>query len=204
MKNHLSTLIFATLLFGLTGCEVLTFVSNVISKGEKVGLVIPVENQKSKEELSAVEEETPRPECGTLKLDISKGTLNELTGLESMTEIKEKLPCYTGESEEGSGFNCGGGVFYLNHDFYFYSSRDYLEVRSKFDGEASEVLWGKSSAELELRFGLPAKVSEYAGREYYHFNTSWGVLVAEISESKGVELIQFHHGRQAHQVQLCY
>lgn len=204
MKNHLSTLVFATLLFGLTGCEVLTFVSNVISKGEKAGLVIPEENQKTKEELTAIEEKAPRPECELLNLDIKAGTLNGMTGLEELSEIKEKLPCYTGETEEGSGFNCGGGVFYLNHDFYFYSGRDYLEVRSKFDGTSSEIFWGKSSTDLEAVFGLPAKVSEYGGKEYYHFNRPWGVMVAEISESKGVELLQFHHGRQAHQIQLCY
>lgn len=191
------------LLFGLTGCESLEVVSSKIRGLKKSGVEIPEEGQKTQEELVAVEEEKPRPECDTLILDVAAGKLNGMTGLESMVEIKEKLPCYTGETEEGSGFNCGGGVFYLNHDCYFYSGRDYFEVRSKFDGKSTEILWGKKADEIEARFGLPAKVSEYAGREYYHFNMNWGVLVIVISETQGVEHLQFHHGRQAYQVQLC-
>lgn len=64
-----------------------------------------------------------------------------------MEKVKEKFPFFTGATEDGAGYNCGGGVFFLDHDFYFYTGRDYLEIRNDFRAKASMSLLGETKAE---------------------------------------------------------
>lgn len=82
--------------------------------------------------------------CDVLFCDFKKGTLNGLNGQASMDEVKRQLPCFTGETEEGSSYNCGGGVFYLDHTFFFYTGRDYIEIRKGFQGKSSIEVLGKA------------------------------------------------------------
>ncbi len=83
-------------------------------------------------------------QCTSLTLDLLTGTLNGIRPDDSQEKIKQVLPCYTGETEEGDWANYGGGIFYLKHDMYFYTHRDYIEVR---DGFISRLPFG-------LAFGI--------------------------------------------------
>lgn len=98
---------------------------------------------------------TAQAQCEHLYVDLQKGTLNGLTPADSMGRIKKELPCFTGDTQEGSAFNYGGGVFYHNHDFYFYTHRDYLEVRADYKGKLSNSLYlGRSTRkEVEDKMG---------------------------------------------------
>ncbi len=51
-------------------------------------------------------------------VNLKRGTVNKLKLTASQDEVKAALPCSTGDTEECSDFNCGGGVFFLNNSFF--------------------------------------------------------------------------------------
>ena len=72
--------------------------------------------------------------CPEIVVSIKKGTINKLKPTAAMDKIQATLPCFTGITKEEEGYNCGGGVFFINHDFYAYTGRDYFEIRKEFKG----------------------------------------------------------------------
>lgn len=75
---------------------------------------------------------------GVIKIDLENGLINGLKPTSSAADIKKALPFFTGETEENKGINCDGGVFYGDNDVYFYTARDYVEIRSDFKGKFSK------------------------------------------------------------------
>lgn len=90
--------------------------------------------------------------CKSLFYDVKKGTLDGLPPNLTREEVKREFPCYTGETEDGITANYGGGVFFNNHNFYFYTYLRYLEIRDGFKGKLSQPIFGKSRAELSRSF----------------------------------------------------
>lgn len=91
--------------------------------------------------------------CGNLYFDLKKGTLNDLKPDAPMYLVKSKLPCFTGETAEGSDINYGGGVFYINHDFFFYTHKDYIR--------SGEIL-KESCLSISLEKANPRYVCHYS------------------------------------------
>jgi hypothetical protein len=112
------------------------------------------------------------PVCPKLHLDLRAGTLNGVSPLASMDEIKRTFPCFTGDSPEGSSWNCGGGVFFLNHDFYFYTAAGFLDVRGDFKGTVSDGVMGMSRKRVERVLGRPVAVQQDA----VLYKTKYGTL----------------------------
>jgi hypothetical protein len=102
-------------------------------------------------------------DCSRLHFDLVRGTLNGVTPTASMDEVKRRLPCFTGESPEGEVFNFGGGVFFLDHDFYFYTNRNYIEVRSRFKGTVTPDVLGRPLAEARQVLGPQARTLQRRG-----------------------------------------
>lgn len=119
--------------------------------------------------------------CDRLEFDVETGLLSGLPPNLSKEEVKRELPCFTGETGEGEIANYGGGVFFLNHDFFFYTFLRYLEIRSDFSGRTSIPLFGRSRA--ELRRALP--FAERSDRPYWASDRQefvarpWGCLMLE-------------------------
>ena len=67
------------------------------------------------------------PVCPAVVVDILDGKVNELYSSSTIGEIKSQLPCFTSAEETGCG-----GIFYKDKDIYFYTNRDYVEIREKF------------------------------------------------------------------------
>ena len=74
--------------------------------------------------------------------------MNGVPATASMDKAKVAFPCFTGETEEGADFNCGGGVYFLKHDFYFYTHKDFIEVRTGYTGKMSKPVLGLKKEEL--------------------------------------------------------
>ena len=91
-----------------------------------------------------------------LILDLEQGTLNGVTPVISQDEAKTTFPCYTGSTAEGEMWNYGGGVFFINDDFYIYTAKDYIEVRKNFTGKVTGDWLGKSRDTLMASFGEPS------------------------------------------------
>jgi hypothetical protein len=92
--------------------------------------------------------------CDNIIADLVTGRVNGLKPTASMSSVKKKLPCFTGESTEGGNVNCGGGVFYLNNDIYFYTGRNYIELRDKFSGHTEPQLLGINRKDITTKLGV--------------------------------------------------
>ncbi|HEX6042728.1 hypothetical protein, partial [Longimicrobium sp.] len=125
--------------------------------------------------------------CARLAFDLRGGTLNGVAPTASMDEVKRRLPCSTGETEEGGPFNFGGGVFFLDHDFYFYTHRDYIEVRSRFPGTVTPDVLGKDVREAARLLGPSVRV--LAGRQSLLFATAYGCAEARTRDGETVEQV---------------
>jgi hypothetical protein len=97
-------------------------------------------------------------DCRKISANLNSGTVNGLKPTALPADVKKKLPCFTGESAEGGNINCGGGVFYLNNDIYFYTGRDYIEMRGSFSGTTSPSVLGFTRDELVILFGKADRV----------------------------------------------
>jgi len=103
------------------------------------------------------------PSCDDLVLDLERGTLSGVAPTASPADVKAAFPCSTGETDEGSSFNFGGGVFFLDHDFYAYTHRDYIEARTRFPGTTVPAgVLGSPSAQADTQFGTPQRVEDGA------------------------------------------
>jgi hypothetical protein len=148
----------------------------------------------------------------SLFLNLKKGKMNKVSPTASMDEVKQEFPCFTGESEEGQMMNCNGGVFFLNHDFYFYTGNDYIEVRTGFKGKMSLDLMGKSVEEVEAILGKPDRIPVYEEDDdwgfsvdiQYLYRKKYGALgLAFDPETRKVEKIAVH-ARNIDEVEICW
>jgi hypothetical protein len=135
--------------------------------------------------------------CDSLVLNLDKGTLNGLKPTATQQQIKVKLPCFTGTTKDGDAFNCGGGIFYLNHDVFFYTTLDIINVRDDFAGK---IIWkgksidliGADLSDIEKWFGekpaaMPA--DEDANNFAHVYKTKWGSIRVDVKEGKVAEIV---------------
>lgn len=125
-----------------------------------------------------------QPGCDQLYVDVANGMINGLPATASMQEIKKQFPCFTGDTEEGAAYNCGGGVFFLDYNFYYYSGRDYIEVRYGFPGSMSDNLISLGVSEIVERYGDPVRKDESGDRTYYVYKAGYGSLVIVFQQGK--------------------
>src|SRR5437762_12584915 len=127
------------------------------------------------------------PVCPTMVVDILDGKVNGMLPDFTIGQIKEKLPCFTSEEPENSSSKCGGGVFYKDKDIYFYTGRDYVEIREKFKGKLSIPLLGASRNSLFKWLGHP-KIKDV---NWDAFTTQYGILILYYTKAGKVNKIQF-------------
>jgi len=154
---------------------------------------------KKEKPVKAAKPATAKP-CTNLTVNLKAGTIKGLKATARMSTIKKKLPCFTGDTEEGSAMNCGGGVFYLNDDFYFYSGRNYIEIRSKFTGAVSPMVLGVTRTGVKDLLGMPDKQLMY-GRIWL-YKMPYGTLRLNFSIEEGCVEIGIHAASPA-EVKLC-
>lgn len=142
--------------------------------------------------------------CDNITVDLKKGTINKLKPTASQDEVKTTLPCSTGDTEDGSDFNCGGGVFFLDNDFFFYTGKDYVEFREKFKGKLSTPVLGltKAAAIAKLKLGKAIRtLKQEDGRVDLFFKTTYGCVRLELAAGKVVTVAM--HAAKAKDVELC-
>ncbi len=138
--------------------------------------------------------------CKAIIANLTSGTVNGVKPAATMAEVKKKLPCFTGDTEEGGAFNCGGGVFYLNNDIYFYTGRDYIEIRSNFKGKTTPSVLGVYRDELKSKLGEPDVVLE--GGRVWLYKRPFGTLRINFNADDLCIEIGLHSVPPA-EVQLC-
>jgi len=138
--------------------------------------------------------------CDNLELNLQEGTINEVKPSDNQRVIKKKLPCFTGVTEEGGIFHCGGGVFYENHGMSFYSKKNFIIVDNTFDGQEVNNLLGKDSDAVKEIFGETYTTLE--GQQYYLYAMDYGTLVFKFKLA-WVDEIQMHYNTIPDDVVLC-
>jgi hypothetical protein len=170
--------------------------SNSTWKISEVFATWVVEGAPVPEETEAVNVEiSTKGVCPELIVDLTKGTLNGLDGKASMVNVKKVLPCFTGETEEGAGYNRGGGVFYLDHDFFMYTGMDCINIRDKFQGKGLEKILG---ANLKDAIKLLGKLSR-SESDMSFVNTKFG-CIGLLHQDGVVQEIYMWHGRNAESI----
>lgn len=140
-------------------------------------------------------------DCTTIRIDLTKGTVNKLKLNASQQTIKAKLNCFTGDTPDGSTYNCGGGVFYGRDQFYFYSGRDYVNARKGFTGTLSIPVLEKSATEALALLGEPVRTEKAGERLFYFFKRKYGSLVIKVENDKVSEV--FMYNVASAEVKLC-
>lgn len=140
-------------------------------------------------------------DCSKLFVDIKNGTLNDLKPTASQALVKEKFPCFTGNTDDGATINCGGGVFFAGHNFYFYTGNDFINIRRGFTGTFSIDLFDKSEDDLIKLFGKRAGGLEDGPNKFLFFDTTYGSIVLKMVKGKVDEI--FMYSKKPEEVELC-
>lgn len=122
--------------------------------------------------------------CPAFVLNLDNGTLNNLKPTATQQQIKTKLPCFTGDTKNGSATNCGGGVFYLKDDVFFYTQLKAINIRKDFTGKMKMggkaiELFGASKTTVEGWFNQAFSMTledDEANNYTLNFKTKWGTL----------------------------
>ncbi|WP_412060240.1 hypothetical protein [Rubrivirga sp. IMCC45206] len=128
----------------------------------------------------------PAPGCTALALDLDAGTLNGIAPTADRDALEAQFPCATGETADGGPYNFGGGVFFLDHGFLFYTHRDYIEVRRGFAGTTQPDLLGRRLAAA----GLPPPTRTAQGARLYA--KRYGCLRVETDAAGVIEALGVH------------
>lgn len=91
--------------------------------------------------------------CDTFYFNLIDGTMNGVAPSLPDAEIREWLPCYSSFTPYGSDSNCFGAVFYKKYDFYYYTVRDFIEVRTNYKGHVNPPVMGKSREDVIALLG---------------------------------------------------
>ena len=131
------------------------------------------------------------PSCDSILIDIDAGTVSGLSPSASPEEIITMFPCYTGDTNEGSSYNDGGGVFCKHHSLFFYTQADRIEIRKGFDGEVASIAGARTLEAFTDRLGTPQETRREtiveAGAIYdvaYAFSMPYGSLTLFGSEGQ--------------------
>jgi len=141
---------------------------------------------------------TVKSKCDDFYVDILDGRVNGVKPNFGYEEIKEKLPCFTSVEPEGPSSKCGGSIYFKDKDVYFFTDRDYVEIKEKFKGKLSIPLMGASRNSLFKWLGNP-KLKDATWEAY---PTNYGILVLHYNKAGKVNLIQFST-KSAESLSLC-
>ncbi len=142
--------------------------------------------------------------CGEVIVNVKKGTIAKLKPTATVEKIQAALPCFTGVTKEDEGYNCGGGVFYINNDFYAYTGRDYWEIRANFKGTWDTKLIGCKPADIEFQYGDPVREERIPGYKVMFFKMKYGCIRVQFGMNSGRSEEVGIHYKPASEVELCY
>lgn len=138
------------------------------------------------------------PVCPVFEVNILNGTVTGMESTSTAELIMKKFPCYTSVEAENDSSKCGGIVSYKDNDIYFYTGRDYIELRENFKGKQTTPVIGASRNSLFQILGGP-KIKDV---DWDAYQTSYGILVLHYNKDNKVNLVQFSK-KTAESLKLC-
>jgi hypothetical protein len=125
-------------------------------------------------------------QCGLFVVDILDGKVNGFRPDITQPELKTGLPCYTSIEREDSS-KCGGIISYKDRDVYFYTGRNYVEIREKFNGKLSIPLMGAARNSLFKWLGNP----QMKDVNWDAYQTAYGLVIVYFNKLNKINKIQF-------------
>lgn len=138
------------------------------------------------------------PLCPPLMVNVMEGNVNNIQPNFTGGQIEKAFPCFTGKVEESDTSKCGGLISLDDNDIYFYTSRDYIEIREKFKGKMSIPLMGAARTELFQWLGYP-KIKDVS---WDAFQTAYGILIVYYNKANKIYKIQMST-KTANTIKLC-
>ena len=136
--------------------------------------------------------------CDAFIVDILDGKVSGLKPDARFDDIKQKFPCFSAAAPEGNTSKCGGLVAYKDRDVYFYTDRDYIEIKDKFQGKFTTPVMGAARNSLFRILGNPKIKDE----NWDAYQMAYGTLVLHYNKAGKVNLLQFStHGTES--LSLC-
>ncbi len=126
-------------------------------------------------------------QCATFVVDLLDGKVNGVKPNTTQPEVKKLLPCFTSVEPEDATSKCGGLVAFKDRDVYFYTGRDYVEIREKFKGKLSIPLMGAPRNGLFKYLGNP-KIKD---TNWDAYTTSYGIIILYFNKANRINKIQF-------------
>ena len=137
------------------------------------------------------------PVCPAFVVDVLDGNVNKYSPKSTLGEIKKAFPCFT-ESVDVSTTSSCAGVFYKDKDIYFYTDRNYIEIRQNFKGKLSMPLLGANRNSLFKTLGNP-KLKDV---NWDAFQTKYGILVLYYNKGGKINKLQMST-RGTESLKLC-
>ena len=123
--------------------------------------------------------------CPAFTVNLLEGTVNkELDCNSTSGEIKKLFPCFT--APEAAAVTSCSAVSYKDRDIYFFTERNYIEIREKFKGQLVPALLGVSRGSLFSRLGAP-KIKDVNWDAY---QTKYGIMVLYYNKAGKVDKLQ--------------
>ena len=136
--------------------------------------------------------------CPVFTVDVLYGKLNDgLNPQSTIGEIKNSFPCYSELQQQASAGKCAG-IFYKDKDIYFYTDRNYIEIRQNFKGKLSLPLMGASRKSLFKSLGNP-KIKDINWDAY---QTAYGTLVLYYNKAGKINKLQISN-KSTESLKLC-
>lgn len=137
------------------------------------------------------------PYCPPFNIDILDGNVNKLYAQSPYGDVKNRLPCFTDAIDELQGSGCGG-VFFKDKGVYFYTYRNYIEIRDNYTGTMTFPLMGADRGSLFKWIGLP-KVKDNAWEVY---QMRYGILVVYFTDGGKINRLILSN-KSAETLRLC-
>jgi hypothetical protein len=125
--------------------------------------------------------------CATFAIDLLDGKINGAEPDFTQGEIKRILPCFTSEEPENATSKCGGLISFKDKDVYFYTGRNYVEIREKFKGKLNIPIMGAARNSLFKYLGN-VKLKD---TNWDAYATSYGLLIVYFNKANKINKIQF-------------
>jgi hypothetical protein len=138
------------------------------------------------------------PVCPTFTVDILDGKIGEVTPSSTQGVIKSKFPCFTKAEDETAASQCGGVIFYNDKGLYFYTGRDYIEIKENFKGKLSIPLMGANRNNLFKWLGLP-KIKDI---NWDAFQMAYGILILYYNKAGNINKLQISN-KGTETIKLC-
>ena len=126
------------------------------------------------------------PLCPPMRVNVMEGNVNDIQPNYTPGQIEKTFPCFSSKETESDTAKCGGMISYQDKGIYFYTGRDYIEIRENYNGKMSLPLMGASRSSLFQWLGYP-KIKDIS---WDAFQTAYGTLITYYNAANKIVKLQ--------------